>query len=196
MSRTMTRISFLAVLLCSLPLGLLGQQPRLPMRRPYKPILGPAQTQQPQSDAGTAGDTATYISFDIPGPVLVCYETGINPAGVTTGYYLEPNLVSHGFLRASDGTVSTIDPPGSTGTSIGQYINGLAGPPINPAGAITGRYCDAAGCHGFLRAPENALHLSAARHRHEYPQSYPRLHRNPKTLWCLLAKSAMHQRTI
>ena len=145
MSRTMTRISFLAVLLCSLSLGLLGQQPRLPIRRPYKPFLGPAQTQQPQSNAGTAGDTATYISFDIPAPVLVRFEAGINPAGVITGFYLEPNLASHGFLRASDGTVSTIDPPGSTATIIGQSFNNFAGPPINPAGAITGRYCDAAG---------------------------------------------------
>jgi predicted membrane protein len=154
MSRTMTRISFLAVLLGSLPLGLLGQQPRLLIPRPHKPILGPAQTQQPQNETATAGDTATYISFEIPAPVVVRYETGINPAGVITGYYFEPSLVAHGFLRASDGTVSTIDPPGSTDTIIGQSVNNLAGPPINPAGAITGRYCNAAGCHGFLRAPD------------------------------------------
>jgi hypothetical protein len=48
-------------------------------------------------------------------------------------------------VRARDGTFTTFDPPGSTGTSASV---------INPAGVITGSYSDANGAgHGFLRIP-------------------------------------------
>jgi hypothetical protein len=58
--------------------------------------------------------------------------------------------VYHGFLRAPDGTFTTFDPPGSGAT---QAYG------INPAGAITGYYCDARFqvCHGFLRAPDGTF---------------------------------------
>jgi hypothetical protein len=48
-------------------------------------------------------------------------------------------------VRAKDGTITTFDAPGSTGTFE------LA---INPAGVITGAFSDASGAtHGFLRIP-------------------------------------------
>ena len=56
----------------------------------------------------------------------------------------------HGFLRASDGTFTTFDPPGSV-SSTGAFS-------INPAGAITGSYADASGTdHGFLRARDGTF---------------------------------------
>jgi len=48
------------------------------------------------------------------------------------------------FLRARDGTLTTIDVPGAAGTQA------LA---INPAGAIVGGYSDG----GFLRAPDGTF---------------------------------------
>jgi len=49
---------------------------------------------------------------------------------------------SSGFVRAKDGTIATVDPPGSIGT-------GVAG--INAHSEITGTYNDSSGmAHGFL----------------------------------------------
>jgi hypothetical protein len=54
-----------------------------------------------------------------------------------------PDGVSHGFVRARSGTITTFDVPGSTGKL------GLA---INPLGVITGTFFDSNGVpHGFVR---------------------------------------------
>jgi hypothetical protein len=83
--------------------------------------------------------------FNFGGP-----PPGITPAGVIAGTYsvLGPTANQHGFLRTPDGTFTTFDPPGSVFTQV------LA---INPAGAITGDYCDAVACHGFVRAPNESI---------------------------------------
>ena len=47
-------------------------------------------------------------------------------------------------------TITTFDV--STGAVFGTSPSG-----INPAGAITGYYCDAVTCHGFLRAPDGTV---------------------------------------
>jgi hypothetical protein len=53
--------------------------------------------------------------------------------------------MAHGFLRAPDGTFTTIDPPGSLAT----FVLGT-----NAAGAITGLCTDANDVqHGFLFLP-------------------------------------------
>jgi hypothetical protein len=52
----------------------------------------------------------------------------------------------HGFLRASVGTFTKFDPPGSIFT--------WNVPSINPAGVIAGSYIDAGALeHGFIRSP-------------------------------------------
>ena len=56
--------------------------------------------------------------------------------------------MTHGFVRAPDGTITDFDPIGSL------YTDPFA---INPAGTITGYYCDATNCHGFLRAPDGIM---------------------------------------
>jgi hypothetical protein len=54
-----------------------------------------------------------------------------------------------GYLWSPDGTFTTFNPPGST------YMSPFA---INPAGAITGYYCEGTrGCHGFLRCPDGTF---------------------------------------
>jgi hypothetical protein len=52
-----------------------------------------------------------------------------NPGGAVTGYCYDANGMAHGFLRASGGTITTFDAPGSLGTLPAS---------INPAGTITG----------------------------------------------------------
>jgi len=89
-------------------------------------------------------------TFDAPGAGTQAFqgtyplEKHIDPKGEIDGYYVDQNNGFHGFLRARDGTFTTIDPPGSAFTIAGG---------INHAGAITGYYFDANSvAHGFLRA--------------------------------------------
>jgi hypothetical protein len=59
----------------------------------------------------------------------------------------------HGFLRARDGTITTIDAPGA-GFLGSNFLGSLFPLSINPAGVITGSYSDANNViHGFLRIP-------------------------------------------
>ena len=80
----------------------------------------------------------TFTTFDFPGSVLT-WPASINPAGAITGYYIDASYMSHGFLRAPDGSFTTFDAPG-------LYMRPQS---INPAGAITGYYYDWTH-HGFL----------------------------------------------
>jgi len=75
----------------------------------------------------------------------------VNPAGVVTGWYLDPNNTYYSFLRTPHGKIITFSPPGAgTGT-----YQGSGGWGINPAGVITGDYVDVS-CleHGFIREPD------------------------------------------
>jgi hypothetical protein len=96
------------------------------------------------SGANIAAKAEPITTFDPPGSTFT-FPTGINQAGAITGYYFTSGPFPRGFLRASDGTLTTFDPAGTTATG------------INQAGAITGSYRDANGLHGFLRAPSGAF---------------------------------------
>jgi hypothetical protein len=99
--------------------------------------------------ANALAPVGTFTSFDVPGAVNGTSPASINPAGAITGYYNDVNSAGHGFLRATNGTVTTFDAPGAGTTS----FQGTFPSSINPAGAITGTYVDANFVgHGFLRA--------------------------------------------
>jgi hypothetical protein len=109
------------------------------------------------SPAHASASRGTFVIFDVPGGAFDTFVTGINPAGAITGWTFD-GTVYLGFVRAPNGTVTTIAPPGSTATFVGSYFGGYAGPPINPAGAITGSYADVSGVmHGFVRAPDGTF---------------------------------------
>ena len=73
--------------------------------------------------------------------------------GAVSGFYLDAEDVYHGFLRAPDGTFTTINAPGAN-TTAGDF-SGTFPTGLNVEGAISGYYCDKANtCHGFLRAPD------------------------------------------
>jgi uncharacterized membrane protein len=90
----------------------------------------------------------TFITFDAPGATFTAPQ-GINAAGTIMGYYNDASGTTHGFVRASDGTISTFDGPNA--------IFGTVPYGINSTGVITGWYCDAIDCYGFLRAPDGSL---------------------------------------
>jgi hypothetical protein len=106
----------------------------------------------------------TYVTLDVPGAFYGTLPVGINPAGAIAGVYADAGAVSHGFVRAPDGTITTFDASGA-GTGPGQgtmlgpgHVGGYCGPVINPAGTITGYYVDVNDAfHGFLRARDGSI---------------------------------------
>jgi hypothetical protein len=73
------------------------------------------------------------------------FSYAVNPGKASTGIYIDPINVVHGFVRTRQGVFTTIDPPGSSGTFPQA---------INAAGAIPGFYYDANNAaHGFVWIP-------------------------------------------
>ena len=109
----------------------------------------------------------TITTFDAPGagagPGQGTLTFTNNPVGAVAGIYIigaglpgffGTSGVSHGFLRAPDGTITTFDVPGA-GTGSGQGTVAFA---PNPAGAIAGYNIDASTvAHGFLRARDGTI---------------------------------------
>ena len=87
--------------------------------------------------------------FDVPGAANGENNSGINPVGRVTSYYLDANFAFHGYVRAPDGTFTLFD---LSGGGAGPF-QGTEPLNINASGAITGSVVDSAGVnHGFLRA--------------------------------------------
>ena len=115
------------------------------MTRPYKPVLGGTQNQQPSNDAPGHDDSGTFMTFDVSGAGNNTFAFAINPDGAITGY-----SSGAGFLRSPNGTITTFHVPGDD--------NGTYPAAINPAGAITGQWCDVNWvCPGFLRSPAGTI---------------------------------------
>ncbi len=83
---------------------------------------------------------------------------GLNDSGDTVGFYTDSAGVDHGWLRTSDGTITTIDVP-TASTSAGTApcagtVGGTAVNGINDKGFISGHYWDKHfNEHGFIRTP-------------------------------------------
>src|SRR5208337_963748 len=94
--------------------------------------------------AGTGSGQGTFTFF----------FNVLNEFGAITGYYIDSDGVSHGFLRAPNGTITTIAVK-DAGTGAGL---GIFGTVVNEFGAIVGWYIDSDGVsHGFLRAPNGTI---------------------------------------
>jgi hypothetical protein len=97
-----------------------------------------------------------FTSFDAPNAgtaqfegTVVTLESGLNPLGVTIGWYYDANGAAHGYVRARSGAITSFDPPGAANTFPGS---------VNPEGVIVGGAADANGVlHGFVRSAEGAI---------------------------------------
>jgi len=90
-----------------------------------------------------------FTSFDVPGASST-FPHHINNVGVAVGGYFDSVGNEHGFVRAKDGTITSIDAPLAVGTTDPEGIN--------DAGDIVGWYLDANGTpHGFLRDHKGAI---------------------------------------
>jgi len=97
------------------------------------------------------------IEFDPPGtykaPGYGSLALANNDEGAVIGYYVDANVVYHGFLRAPNGKIITLDAPGA-GSSVGQS-QGTVPYSINDLGAIAGNVEDGNDLyHGFVRLPD------------------------------------------
>ncbi|MGH7484432.1 MAG: chitobiase/beta-hexosaminidase C-terminal domain-containing protein, partial [bacterium] len=99
--------------------------------------------------AGTAGV--------LPGTL----PASINDSGIITGAYEDASGVTHGFVRAADGTITApLDAPGA---STSGMASGTAALSINATGQMTGTYVDAnVVFHGYLFTPSSTPPPAAA----------------------------------
>ncbi|HEY1583018.1 MAG TPA: hypothetical protein VGF73_07965 [Chthoniobacterales bacterium] len=90
----------------------------------------------------------TVTGFSVPGSTAtLAYQ--VNDSDQATGYYIDADGITHGYQRASDGTLTfPIDPAGSTGTILFGS---------NDSNWAVGRYSDSTGfTHGlFFTTPGN-----------------------------------------
>jgi len=108
-------------------------------------------TYLPSALPSPARPVGTFITFDVPGAVNGSYPVSINLAGAITGSYADADFLGHGFLRAENGSISTLDVPGAA-------TFGTVPSSINPADTITGSYDDANFVgRGFLRTANGNL---------------------------------------
>jgi hypothetical protein len=96
-----------------------------------------------------AARSQTFTTFDPPGSQGTT-PTSINPAGQIVGTYFDSNFVTHGFVRAKDGIITSFDVPGMLNTS--------TPPLITPLGSVVGSYFDANfTTHIFQRAKDGTI---------------------------------------
>jgi hypothetical protein len=121
-----------------------------------------------QTRAQVGPSSAGLEPFDAPGAAMVssplcapycgtqAYD--INDSGEIVGYYTDPNIVPHGFLRLPNGQFFSFDAParhGLPGAGLGYGLNqGTVAEAINNLGEIAGQFQDQNYVyHGFVRYP-------------------------------------------
>jgi hypothetical protein len=116
---------------------------------------------QAAAAAAFAAPSAQYTIFDVTGAGTQSGQGttpySLNASSASTGYYVDSNFYSHGFVRAADGTITTFDADGPT-----SYTQATA---INREGAIVGYYLNPKTqmtSKGFLREAGGAIRKFSA----------------------------------
>ena len=95
-----------------------------------------------------ASAEAKWVSIDVTGSFQTT-PVAINDKEAVTGSWLDNSGISHGFSRASDGTITSFDAAENVNTQV------LA---INNNGSVAGYYFDFSGNEsGFIRAPDGTI---------------------------------------
>ncbi len=108
---------------------------------------------QEQEITGILDQSPLFTTFEAPGAGTESHQGtvaySINTSGAIAGYYLDASSVKHGFVRSSNGTITTFEVPGEAGT-IAQAIN--------TSGTIAGSYSDASNVfHAFVRSSNGTI---------------------------------------
>ena len=106
----------------------------------------------------TAPAKPVYTTIDVPGAGTAAFQgtaaMSVNSLGVLAGGYIASGNVTHGFVRAADGTITKFDAP-HAGTSNNQGTFPVS---ISSKGVIAGMYFDAGNVyHGFVRAVDGTI---------------------------------------
>ncbi len=100
-----------------------------------------------EANADRATPSYEFTTIDIPSSRLTSAQ-GINAGGVVSGFYVDLQGRTHGFLFA-DGSLSTINFPGADNTDVRG---------IGPDGSVVGTHWnvgeEAVAFHGFKRSPD------------------------------------------
>lgn len=108
--------------------------------------------------------SGALTAFDVPGAgkdnkgcattAPACKGTfpqNINGSGIVVGYYVDANIVAHGFERSSSGVITTFDEPKACKSGTACAGAGTFAFSNNTANAITGYYIDSKlVLHGFV----------------------------------------------
>jgi hypothetical protein len=109
----------------------------------------PALAAEKNTDRPDFSEPGPIITFDAPGagtgnPVNGAlqgtFPININGFGVAIGYFVDANIVPHGFVRYPFGQVTTIDAPGAG--MVPGADQGTVPESINIEGTIAGQYQD------------------------------------------------------
>src|SRR5450631_3938448 len=103
----------------------------------------------------TIASAQTFVEFDAPNAGTTGYlgtvPTSINALSSVTGYTLDANSVTRGFVRVASGDIVEFAAP-NAGT---DATSGTVPWSINSGGVITGDFADALHVyHGFIRATD------------------------------------------
>jgi hypothetical protein len=109
-----------------------------------------------------------YQTFDVPGASTDgldgggTYPQGINDLGEVSGYYVDSNFVYHGFLRSSDGRITTFDVPTTCTDTLEPPADcayeGTYPGNVNVLGRVIGTYYGEDGNpHGFWRDADGTI---------------------------------------
>jgi hypothetical protein len=106
--------------------------------------------------------SGTFTKFDAPGAGTAAQRgtaaVSVNDAGEITGFYTTgsdlTNSTYHGFLRAANGTFTTLDDPDAgSSEGVNSSKQGTSAYSINASGVIAGSYKDSNNVqHGFVRS--------------------------------------------
>jgi hypothetical protein len=98
-------------------------------------------------DHGFLYSDGKMTTFDVPGAEGTVADY-MGPNNLIAGFYFDSSEVAHGFVRAPDGSFTTISAPGAGSVpeqGQGTYVAG-----DNPGGTVTGYYVDSSNVsHGF-----------------------------------------------
>jgi hypothetical protein len=112
-------------------------------------------------------ETGRIITFEAPGAGTGAgqgtFAININSCGDAIGYFVDVNVVPHGFVRSPFGKIITIDAPGAG--MVPGADQGTIPESINIEGTIAGQYEDANDVfHCFLRYPDGHIFTFDAPH--------------------------------
>ncbi|HLY05716.1 MAG TPA: hypothetical protein VKR31_08215 [Rhizomicrobium sp.] len=96
---------------------------------------------------GHAAGAATFTTFLVNGAAEM-FPAAIDATNDVAGTWYDSGYVTHGFVRTSNGTLTSFDPTGSTGTNVHGMNNNQV---------IVGSFSDAGGTHGFIRAADGTI---------------------------------------